>query len=67
MPNGITILERKWIFDPATGRKEIITYSVDTVMRIDEILKVYPGTPNGSFALCIPEGVCKNLINGLWV
>jgi len=69
MATGITIIGREWIPDPTepNGRKEVITYSVANSALIDSILTVYPGTGNGSFALCFPEGVCKNLIDGEWV
>ena len=68
MANGITIVSREWISDPMepSGRKEVITFSVLTADLIDNILDLYPKTGNGSFALCLSEGVCKTLIDGIW-
>ena len=69
MANGITIVERNRVQDPKApgGIKEVITYSVARSDLIDSILEEYPNTGDGSFALCLSEGVCKNLIDGVWM
>ena len=66
---GITIIGRDWVSDDTApgGRKEVITFGVKTAALINNILMLYPRTPDGSFALCLPEGVCRNLIDGVWV
>jgi len=66
---GITILDRIWVTDSQApgGRKEVVTFSVATAALIDEILTFYPGTGDGSFAICFSESVFKNLIDGAWV
>jgi len=65
---GITIIGREWVEDPQApnGSKEVVVYGVKTAALIDDILSVYPKTGEGSFALCIAEGVCKVLIDGTW-
>jgi hypothetical protein len=69
MTNGITIIGREWIIDPTVkgGQKEVAVYGVISSSLIDNILSVYPHTGDGSFAICLPEGVCKMLIDGHWV
>ena len=66
---GITIIERDWVNDPKApgGKKEVVVYLVTAAALIDSILDEYPGTGEGSFAICVPEGVCKNLIDGVWI
>ena len=68
MAAGITITGREWVPDPdaPNGEKEVITYGVVTSALINQILTEYPQTGNGSFAICIAEGVCKQLIDGVW-
>jgi hypothetical protein len=69
MDDGITIISREWITDPQElrGRKEVIVYLVRASSLIDNILTTFPHTGEGSFAICIPEGICRNLIDGVWV
>jgi len=69
MTTGITISDRTWVQDPnaPNGKKEVITFGVVTAALINQILTDYPQTGEGSYAICIPEGVCKQLINGVWV
>ena len=67
--NGITISGREWVVDTKTlgKKKEVITFGVVTASLINSILTEYPETGEGSYAICIPEGVCKQLIGGVWV
>jgi len=73
--NGITIIGRERIVDPTApgGNKEVVTYSVNNPALIgnDEtdsaILQAFPNTADGSFALFFPTGICRNLIDGVWL
>ena len=67
--SGITISGREWVVDTKApnGKKEVITYGVATATLINSILTEYPETGEGSYAICIPEGICKQLIGGVWV
>ena len=69
MATGMTILGREWINDPDApgGRKEVVTFSVESSALIPTILMRYPNTGNGSYAICFSEGVFKNLIDGIWM
>ena len=69
MATGITIAGREWVQDQdaPNGKKEVITYGVVTAALINQILTEYPKTGEGSYAICIPEGVCRQLIGGVWV
>jgi len=68
MANGITIMSREWIIDSAEpgGKKQLIVYGVESSALIGNLLTLYPDTGNGSLAICLPEGVCKQLFNGVW-
>jgi len=67
--NGITIIGREWVADHSepTGSKEIVTFSVADPSLIDSILTVHPNIGNGSFALCLPAGVLRTLLDGVWI
>ena len=74
MANGITDTGPKWVTDPNVPGGSRLTYTffvvssalIGTDKNNSAVLAAYPQAQDGSFAICLSEGVCKVLIDGAW-